>query len=42
MRTIVRIAALCAALFAGAASAQPYPSKIVRVIVPFPAGARPT
>ena len=38
MRTIVRIVALCAALFAGAASAQPYPSKIVRVIVPFPAG----
>ena len=38
MRTIVRIAALCAALFAGAASAQPYPTKLVRVIVPFPAG----
>ena len=38
MRTIVRIAALCAALFATAASAQPYPSKIVRIIVPFAAG----
>ena len=38
MRTIVAIAALCAALFAGTAFAQPYPSKIVRIIVPFPAG----
>ena len=38
MRTIVRIAALCAVLFANAAFAQPYPSKLVRIIVPFPAG----
>jgi tripartite-type tricarboxylate transporter receptor subunit TctC len=38
MTTIVRIAALCVALFAGAAHAQPYPNKLVRIIVPFPAG----
>ena len=35
---IVRIAALCAALVAGPALAQPYPNKLVRIIVPFPAG----
>jgi len=38
MTMIVRIAALCAALIAGPALAQPYPNKIVRIIVPFPAG----
>src|SRR5437764_4837168 len=38
MRMIVRIAALCGALIAGPALAQPYPNKIVRIIVPFPAG----
>ena len=39
MATIVRIAALCVALFAaGTALAQPYPNKLVRIIVPFPAG----
>jgi tripartite-type tricarboxylate transporter receptor subunit TctC len=38
MRTIVRIAAVCAVLFANAALAQPYPNKLVRIIVPFPAG----
>src|SRR5437588_1232639 len=38
MRMIVRIAALCAALIIGPALAQPYPNKIVRIIVPFPAG----
>jgi tripartite-type tricarboxylate transporter receptor subunit TctC len=38
MRTIVRIAALCAVLFANAALAQPYPNKLVRIIVPFAAG----
>src|SRR5438270_7289090 len=38
MRIIFRIAALCAALIAGPALAQPYPNKIVRIIVPFPAG----
>ena len=38
MGTIVRIAAACAVLFASAAVAQPYPNKIVRIIVPFPAG----
>src|SRR5215213_7670239 len=39
MAMIVRIAAFCAALFAaGAAFAQHYPSRIVRIIVPFPAG----
>jgi tripartite-type tricarboxylate transporter receptor subunit TctC len=38
MRTIVRIAALCAVLFANAAFAQPYPNKLVRIIVPFAAG----
>jgi tripartite-type tricarboxylate transporter receptor subunit TctC len=36
---IVRIATFCAVLFAaGAAFAQAYPNKIVRIIVPFPAG----
>jgi tripartite-type tricarboxylate transporter receptor subunit TctC len=36
---IVRIAALCVALFAaGAASSETYPNRIVRIIVPFPAG----
>jgi tripartite-type tricarboxylate transporter receptor subunit TctC len=38
MRTIVRIAALCAVLFASSAFAQGYPNKLVRVVVPFPAG----
>ena len=38
MTTIIRIAAFCAALFAGAACAQPYPNKFVRIIVPFAAG----
>src|SRR5437870_6588926 len=39
MTMILRIAALCAAMLgAGAALAQPYPNKIVRIIVPFPAG----
>src|SRR5438128_4326298 len=38
MVRIVRIAALCAALFAGSAFAQSYPNRIVRIIVPFPAG----
>src|SRR3989440_8238196 len=36
---IVRVAALCAALFAtGTAFADNYPNKIVRIVVPFPAG----
>ncbi len=39
MALIVRIAALCAALFAASSAfAQNYPNKIVRVIVPFAAG----
>src|SRR4051794_1147937 len=39
MTTIMRIAALCAALLLpGTTSAQQYPSKPVRIIVPFPAG----
>jgi len=38
MRTWVRIASLCVALLAGPAWADNYPSKIVRVIVPFAAG----
>src|SRR5262245_1278108 len=38
MRTIVRIAALCAVLFATGAFAQGYPNKLVRIIVPLPAG----
>jgi len=39
MKICVRIAAFCAALFvAGAAFAQGYPTKPVKVIVPFPAG----
>jgi tripartite-type tricarboxylate transporter receptor subunit TctC len=38
MITIIRIAAFCAALFAGAAWAQTYPNKFVRIIVPFTAG----
>ena len=32
------VALLCAALFTAAAQAQPYPSKPIRVVVPFPAG----
>src|SRR5215208_837729 len=39
MTTIMRIAALCAALvLSGTTWAQQYPSKPVRIIVPFPAG----
>jgi tripartite-type tricarboxylate transporter receptor subunit TctC len=38
MRTLARIAALCAMLFAGTALADTYPNRIVRIIVPFPAG----
>ncbi len=38
MSRIVRIAALCAVLVAGPAMAQPYPNKLVPIIVPFPAG----
>jgi tripartite-type tricarboxylate transporter receptor subunit TctC len=39
MAMIVRIAALCVALFAaGSAFAQNYPNRLVRIIVPFPAG----
>ncbi|MFL4968964.1 MAG: Bug family tripartite tricarboxylate transporter substrate binding protein, partial [Xanthobacteraceae bacterium] len=39
MTTIMRIAALCAALLLpGTTWAQQYPSKPVRIIVPFPAG----
>src|SRR5439155_12407255 len=39
MIMIVRIAALLAALFAGSASAaDTYPNRLVRIIVPFPAG----
>jgi tripartite-type tricarboxylate transporter receptor subunit TctC len=35
---MVRISALLLALFCAAASAQPFPSKPIRVLVPFPAG----
>ena len=39
MSMIVRIAAFCAALLVGgAAFAQGYPNRLVRIIVPFPAG----
>jgi len=39
MTAIVRIFALCAALLvAGSAFAQQYPSKAVKIVVPFPAG----
>ena len=39
MLIILRIAAFCAAMFAaGAAFAQTYPNRFVRIIVPFPAG----
>ncbi len=39
MTAIVRIAAFCATLLvAGAAFAQGYPNRLVRIIVPFPAG----
>src|SRR5687768_7490685 len=35
---MVRFAALVLALFCAAASAQPFPSKPIRILVPFPAG----
>src|SRR5438045_1783937 len=38
MMTIIRIAAFCVALFAGAAYAQSYPNRFVRIVVPFAAG----
>jgi tripartite-type tricarboxylate transporter receptor subunit TctC len=38
MRTIPTLAALVLALAAGGATAQPYPSKPIRVVVPNPAG----
>jgi len=38
MTMIIRIAAFCAALFASTAFAENYPNKVVRIIVPFPAG----
>jgi tripartite-type tricarboxylate transporter receptor subunit TctC len=38
MSALIRIAAFCAALFASQAFAQHYPNKLVRIIVPFPAG----
>src|SRR3954466_15382424 len=39
MRMIVRIAAVFAALFVGSAfAADNYPNRLVRIIVPFPAG----
>ena len=39
MKTIMRIAALCAALLVpGAVSAQQYPSKPVKILIPFPPG----
>jgi tripartite-type tricarboxylate transporter receptor subunit TctC len=39
MKTITRLAAICTALFvSGAANAQQYPTKPVRIIIPFAAG----
>jgi tripartite-type tricarboxylate transporter receptor subunit TctC len=39
MTTILRLVALCAALaFSGSAFAQQYPTKPVKIIIPFPAG----
>jgi tripartite-type tricarboxylate transporter receptor subunit TctC len=38
MTVVLRIAAFCVAMFAATAFAQTYPNRLVRVIVPFPAG----
>src|SRR5258708_4906110 len=39
MTLLVRVVAFCAALFAtGATLAQTYPTRFVRILVPFPAG----
>jgi tripartite-type tricarboxylate transporter receptor subunit TctC len=37
-RKTLAILTACAAMFAGAASAQPYPNKPIKYVVPFPAG----
>src|SRR5688572_33303297 len=36
--TVITVLLLSAALSAGTAAAQPFPSKVVRLVVPFPAG----